>query len=76
MPMMKSPAGDMEITIEGITTDKTNLLALGKFGIWESTIILTPQEVVGLIPLMLKWDIIRYMIKLPYLYYKTRPVKT
>jgi len=75
MPLMKSPAGDMEITIEGITSDKSNLLAVGKFGMWESTIMLTPEEVVHLIPLMLKWKVISYILKLPYLYFKTKGKK-
>lgn len=75
MPLMKSPAGDMEITIEGMTSENAKLLAIGKFGMWESTIILTPEDVVHLIPLMLKWKVISFMLKLPYLYFKTKGLK-
>jgi len=72
MPLMKSPAGDMEITVEGMTSDKSNLLAIGKFGMWESTIVLTPQEVMQMIPLMLNRKVIGFLFKLPYLYFKTK----
>lgn len=72
MPIMKSPAGDMEITIEGLTAKDSQLLAVGKFGVWEATIVLSVEDVMGLIPLMLKGSVIMFLLKLPFTYIKKK----
>jgi hypothetical protein len=66
MPMMKSPAGDMEITIRGVSVDGDNLVAKGQFGTWDATIVLTPQEVKELIPMVLKGGVVGYALTLPF----------
>ncbi len=72
MPMMKSPAGDMEISIAGMTVEKNQIVATGTFGAWDSKIYLTAEDIFPIIPMMLQWKIIRFICKLPYLYMKSK----
>jgi hypothetical protein len=65
MPLMKSPAGDMEITLSKITADKERLITVGKLGAWNSTIYFTADEVFDLVKLMLNWQVIGFILKLP-----------
>jgi hypothetical protein len=62
---MKSPAGDMEITISKITADKERLVTVGKLGAWDSTIYFTADEVFDLVKLMLNRQVIGFILKLP-----------
>jgi len=75
MPMMKSPAGDMEISVAGMTVEKNQIVAIGKFGAWDSKIYLTVEDIVPIIPMMLQWKIIHFICKLPFLYIKSRVCK-
>jgi hypothetical protein len=67
---MKSPAGDMEITISKITADKERLITVGKLGAWDSTIYFTADEVFDLVKLMLNRQVIGFILKLPFQFMK------
>ncbi len=68
MPMMKSPAGDMEIIISKVTADKTRLVTSGKFGAWDSTIYFGVDDVSDLVKMMLNGPVIWFIMKLPILF--------
>jgi hypothetical protein len=72
MPLMKSPAGDMEITINKMTADKDRLVTVGKFGAWDSTIYFTVDDVVDMMKLMFNLQVIGFILKLPFLIAKSR----
>ncbi len=72
MPLMKSPAGDMEITINKMTADKDRLVTVGKFGAWDSTIYFTVDDVLDMMKLMLNRKVIGFILKLPLLIVKSR----
>lgn len=70
MPLMKSPAGDMEITLSKITADKERLITVGKLGAWDSTIYFTADEVFDLVKLMLNRPVLVFILKLPVFFLK------
>ena len=72
MPIMKSPAGDMEISIGGITVEKNQMVAIGQFGAWDAKIYLTVRDVCHIIPMVLQWKVIYFIFKLPFLSIKPR----
>ncbi|HPI93325.1 MAG TPA: hypothetical protein PLT09_09050 [Deltaproteobacteria bacterium] len=65
MPLMKSPAGDMEITISSVSADDTRLITTGKLGAWDSTIYFTADDVMDMAKLMLNRQVIGFLLKLP-----------
>ena len=67
MAKMKSPAGDMEVQFTSVGTDKNQMLMEGKFGVWDSTIILEPSEIKKLIKMVMKPSILLLVVKLPFL---------
>ena len=72
MPLMKSPAGDMEISISRITADRTQMITVGKFGAWDSTICFEADDVVRLMILMINWSVIWFIIRLPITYIRQK----
>jgi len=66
MAIMKSPAGDMEVQFKSVGTDGTQLVMEGKFGVWDSQILLGPEETRRLIGMALKPSVILYVMKLPF----------
>ncbi|HQH99889.1 MAG TPA: hypothetical protein PLA18_01325 [Deltaproteobacteria bacterium] len=75
MPLMKSPAGDMEITISKISADSDRLITTGKFGAWDSTIYFTVDDVLDMMKLMLNRQVVGFILKLPILIVKTKLLK-
>jgi hypothetical protein len=69
---MKSPAGDMEITISKVTAEKGRLITVGKLGAWDSTIYFTVEDIFEMVELMLNWKVIRFILSLPVLFIKTK----
>ncbi len=72
MPMMHSPAGEMEITISKLSAEKYRVVAVGKFGSWDSTIYITVRELFDIIKLALNRSFIHFILKLPVLYLKMK----
>ena len=72
MPLMKSPAGDMEISISKVTAEKGRLITVGKLGAWDSTIYFTEEDIFEMIGLMLNWKVIRFILSLPVLFIKAK----
>jgi hypothetical protein len=68
MPMMHSPAGEMEITISSISAEKRRVVAIGRFGTWDSTIYITVRELFNIMKLAMNGSFILFIIKLPVLY--------
>ncbi len=75
MPKMISPAGEMEIGISDIDVEHNDLLITGKFGVWDSKIYITPEDTRQFVKMMLKWRVISYILKLPFLWLKPSPQK-
>jgi len=57
----------MEVQFTSVGADKNQLLMQGKFGVWDSTIILEPKEIKKLMKMVMKPSIIWLVVKLPFL---------
>ena len=69
MAKMVSPAGDMEVKILGIGQDGNKLALSGQMGIWDAKIYLEPGEVIHAARLMMNVSILKYILKLPFIYF-------
>ena len=47
----------------------------GKFGVWDSKIYITPEDTRQFVKMMLKWRVLSYILKLPFLWLKPSPKK-
>lgn len=73
MPKITSSAGDMDMSLVSIGVEKDNMVMKGKMGVWDSKIIVTPQEAAKMAGMMLNPAVILYILKLPFLLLKKKP---
>ena len=67
---MKTPAGDMEMTLLGLEARDNQLVAIGKLGAWTAEIFFTPKDILGMAAL-LNLGVIVLIVKMPYLIVKS-----
>ncbi|MFH0812195.1 MAG: hypothetical protein V2A69_05085 [Pseudomonadota bacterium] len=72
MPKIVSSAGEMEMSLVSIGVDGDNIVMKGKMGVWDSKIIVTPQEATKMIGMMVNLSLIFYVLKLPFLLLKKK----
>lgn len=72
MPKITSSAGDMEMSLVSIGVERDNIIMKGKMGVWDSKIIVTPQESFQMLRMLLKPAVIFYTLKLPFLVLKKK----
>ena len=67
---MKTPAGDMEITILGMDAEDEQLVATGQLGAWNATIYFNSDDILDMVRLMLDRRVISLILKLPFILIK------
>ena len=72
MPKITSSAGNMDMSLVSIGVENDNMVMKGKMGVWDSKIVVTPQETAQMAGMMLKPAVILYILKLPFLLLKKK----
>ena len=72
MARMDSPAGDMEVTFLSIAGVKNQIVVTSKFGVWDSKIYFTPDELAHVIRLMLNSSVIMFLLRFPFVFISRR----
>lgn len=72
MPKIVSSAGEMDMSLVSIGVEGDNIVMKGKMGVWDSKITVTPQEAAKMAGMMLKFSLILYIFKLPFLLLKKK----
>lgn len=75
MSKMVSPAGDMEVTIRGIDVDKHQIRVEARFGVWDSQLYFTLDDISHIMRLMLNLPTILFILRFPILYVSRRLFK-
>ncbi len=75
MARMVSPAGDMEVTFLRVDGLKKQMVVVSKFGVWDSKIYFSPDEIAQVIRLMLKPSVAFFLLKFPFLLIGSRLFK-
>jgi hypothetical protein len=70
MPLMKTPAGDMDMTLLGLEAQDDQLVAVGQMGAWSAHIYFTPKDILGVVKL-LNWGVIALIVKMPVLIFRS-----
>jgi hypothetical protein len=58
--------GELEIMIEDLAVEDSNLVILGKLGVWRAKIAVPPPEVIMIMRLLFKPSVLAYVLSLPF----------
>jgi hypothetical protein len=72
MARMDSPAGEMEVIFLRITGVKSQMVVTSKFGVWDSKIYFSPDELAHVIRLMLNSSVILFLLRFPFVFISRR----
>lgn len=65
--LIRSMAGDFDISIGKIETEDGQMVVVGKMGVWDSRIYITPRELIGILAKLMRPSILFYILRLPFL---------
>jgi len=66
MARMDSPAGQMEVTFSRVDGVKNEMVVTSRFGVWDSKIYFSPDELAHLIRLTLNASVILLLLRFPF----------
>ena len=70
--LIKSMAGDFEISIAGFETEGRHLVMIGKMGVWDARTYFEPSDLLALLAKMLRPPVLLYLVRLPYLWIRQK----
>ena len=73
--LIKSMAGDFNVSIDKFEIEQGQLVMVGKMGVWEARTYLTPHDVLGFVGKLLSPSVLLYVLRLPYLLIRVKPKK-
>lgn len=73
--LIKSMAGDFEISIVRFETEDGHLVMVGKMGVWDARTYVTPRELVTVLGKLLNPAVLLYLLRLPYLLFAVKSSK-
>ena len=65
--LIRSMAGDFEISIDRFETEDGRLVMVGQMGVWAARTYISPRELVGVFGKLLRPTVLLYLLRLPYL---------
>jgi hypothetical protein len=65
--LIKSMAGDFELSIDRIEVEGRNLVIVGKMGVWDARSYLTAREAISVLSKMVRLKTIGFLLALPFL---------
>ncbi len=76
--LIRSMAGDFEITIERFETEQGKLVMIGRMGVWDARTYITPRELIVIFGKLLRPRMLPWILGLPFLFFTkaaNEPVK-
>ena len=74
--LIKSLAGEFEVTISKFETENGQLVMVGSMGVWDARTYITAREVLRVVGKLLSPVVLLYLLKMPWLLLTHRPDKT
>ena len=71
--LIRSMAGDFEISIKEFEVKNGRLVMLGTMGVWDARTYFTPREVFSTLAKLLRLRILFYFFKIPFLAFTSGP---
>ena len=70
--LIKSMAGDFEISIDRFETEDGYLVMTGKMGVWDARTYITPRELLAVFGKLLRLQVIFYVLLVPFRVFSTK----
>ncbi len=70
--LIKSMAGDFEISIAGFETEGHHLVMIGKMGVWDARTYFAPRDLLALVSKLMSRSVLLYLLRLPYLFIREK----
>mgnify|MGYP003991591757 FL=1 len=64
--IIKSMAGDFEISIAEFEVEGPHLVMVGTMGVWNARTYMSPRELLGVFAKMLRPSVLLYLITIPF----------
>jgi hypothetical protein len=64
--IIKSMAGDFEISISGFEVEDRRLVMVGTMGVWNARTYMSPRELLGVFAKMMRPGVLLYLITIPF----------
>ena len=71
--LIRSMAGDFEISIKGFEVINGRLIMVGTMGVWDARTYITPRELVSVLAKLMRLGILFYILRLPFLAFARKP---
>ena len=71
--LIRSMAGDFEISIKGFEVKNGRLIMVGTMGVWDARTYITPRELVSVLAKLMRLSILFYILRLPFLAFARKP---
>ena len=71
--LIRSLAGDFEISIKGFEVKNGRLVMVGTMGVWDARTYFTPREVISTLAKLLRPRVLFYILQLPFLAFAYGP---
>lgn len=71
--LIRSLAGDFEISIQKFEIEKGRLVMVGRMGVWDARTYITPREMITVVAKLLVPRVILYILQLPFLAFARKP---
>jgi hypothetical protein len=71
--LIRSMAGDFDISIKGFEVKNGRLIMVGTMGVWDARTYITPRELVSVFVKLLRPGILFYVLRLPFLVFAQSP---
>ncbi len=71
--LIRSLAGDFEISINRFEVERNRLVMVGRMGVWDARTYITPREVLAVFAKLLSFRVLIYLLQLPFLAFARRP---
>ena len=71
--LIRSMAGDFEISIERFEVENGRLIMVGRMGVWDARTYITPRETLGVLAKLFHPRMLGYFLRLPFLAFAKGP---
>ncbi len=71
--LIRSRAGDFEISIERFEVENGRLVMVGRMGVWDARTYITPRELIGVFGKLFHPRVLLYILRLPVLAFAKGP---
>ena len=71
--LIRSMAGDFDISIKEFEVKNGRLIMVGTMGVWDARTYMTPRELVSVFAKLLRPEILFYILRLPFLFFARKP---